>query len=313
MTDAPAPMTPPDCDLRAFRDMPLDIGRFSRSDLVTEEEPEAVLAAILLWGAAWHEVPAASVPDNDKWLAKAAGYGRAVDAWMRVREGALRGFVRCSDGRLYNRTLAEKANTAWESRLRYEWQKAGDRHRKSQRDLPEAERTKFVDFDDWKAGRLPEYSAGQDDLFRRNDPDIPAEIALKGREGKGREGSLLDTQPNGCVASGPDEGQPEGEQEEADPPAARPAPMPKPQHFVEVWNELAGRIGRPTIKVLTDSRRQVLKARIANHPVEDFQTVFAKVEGSDFLCGRTPRWGGVTFDWLIKQANFIKVLEGNYD
>jgi hypothetical protein len=189
MTD---PLTPPGCDLRAFRDMPLDIGRFRASDLVTEEDPEAVLAAVLLWGAAWHEVPAASVPDNDRWLAKAAGYGRAVDAWLKVRAGALRGFVLCSDGRLYNRTLAEKALTAWDSRQQYEWRKAGDRHRKAMRKLPEDQRTEFPDFEDWKAGLKPDYSAGTGDLFHRTDPAIPTENRLKGMEGKGMEGSLGD-------------------------------------------------------------------------------------------------------------------------
>lgn len=189
---APPPLTPPGCDLRAFRDMPLDIGRFRQSDLVTEEDPEAVLAAILLWGAAWHEVPAASVPDNDRWLAKSAGYGRSVEAWLKIKTAALRGFVLCSDGRLYNKTLAEKANAAWESRQQYEWRKAGDRHRKAMRKLPEDQRTEFPDFEDWKAGRWPESSGGTDDLFRRTDPTIPAENALKGMEGNGREGSLCD-------------------------------------------------------------------------------------------------------------------------
>lgn len=186
------PLTPPGCDLRAFRDMPLDIGRFRRSDLVTECDPEAVIAAILLWGVAWHEVPAASVPDNDRWLAKAAGYGRAIEAWLRVKDEALRGFVLCSDGRLYNRTLAEKALTAWDSRQQYEWRKAGDRHRKSQRDLPAEQRTPFPDYEAWKSGERPGHSAGPDDLFRRSDVGIPSENALKGREGNGREGSLGD-------------------------------------------------------------------------------------------------------------------------
>lgn len=188
----PAPLTPPDCDLRPFRDMPLDIGRFRQSDLVTEEEPEAVVAAIMLWGVAWHEVPAASVPDNDRWLAKAAGYGRSVEAWLKVRDAALRGFIKCSDGRLYNRTLAEKATVAWEGRQQYEWRKAGDRHRKAQRDLPDDQRTKFPDFDDWKHGRRPHVSGGTGDLFRRTDPAIPTENALKGMEGNGMEGSLGD-------------------------------------------------------------------------------------------------------------------------
>ena len=186
----PDPLTPPGCDLRPFRDMPLDIGRFRQSDLVTEEDPEAIVAAILLWGVAWHEVPAASVPDNYRWLAKAAGYGRAVDAWLAVRDAALRGFVKCSDGRLYNRTLAEKATVAWDGRLQYEWRKAGDRHRKAERELPADQRTKFPEFEDWKRGSRPEKSDGNDDLFRRTDPAIPPENALKGNECKGMEGSL---------------------------------------------------------------------------------------------------------------------------
>ncbi|KMS53609.1 hypothetical protein V474_22785 [Novosphingobium barchaimii LL02] len=161
--DLPEPLTPPDCDLRKFRDMPLDVGRLRDSDLLTEEEPEAIVAALLLWGAAWHQVPAASVPDNDRWLAKAAGYGRAIEAWIRIRAGALRGFLLCSDGRLYHKTVAEKANAAWDSRLKYEWTKAADRHRKSQKDLPEKDRSKFPDFEGWK-------------LVRQSSVDIPAEI-----------------------------------------------------------------------------------------------------------------------------------------
>lgn len=201
MTTNPDPLTPADCDLRPFRDMPLDIGRFRRSDLVTHEDPDAVLAALLLWGAAWHEVPAASVPNNDKWLANAAGYGRAVDAWLAVKQGALRGFVLCSDGRLYNRTLAEKANAAWEARQQHDWRRAVDRHRKAQRSLPEDQRTQFPDFEDWKAGKQPEYSAGSDDLFQRTDPEIPTENALKGREGNGREGNgVLDADANASAA-----------------------------------------------------------------------------------------------------------------
>lgn len=154
MTDSPPPpLTPPDCNLQVFRDMPFDVGRFRDSDLMTHADPEAIVAAILLWGAAWHQVPAASLPDDDRVLARYAGYGRAVDKWLEVRAGALRGFVLCADARLYHRTLAEKANAAWDSRLKYEWAKAGDRHRKAQRQLPEDERSDFPAFEDWRVSR----------------------------------------------------------------------------------------------------------------------------------------------------------------
>lgn len=153
MTESPHPLTPPDCDLRHFRDMPLDVGRLRDSHLITHEDPEAIVAALLLWGVAWHQVPSASLPDDDRLLAKYAGYGRSLDTWEKVKAGAMRGFVRCSDGRLYHRTLAEKANEAWTRHLRYSWEKAKDRHRKDQKKLPESERSEFPDFDDWLAGR----------------------------------------------------------------------------------------------------------------------------------------------------------------
>lgn len=71
-------------------------------------------------------------------------------------------------------------------------------------------------------------------------------------------------------------------------------------------------LGLPVPRDLTPERRQLLRFRIAQYPLEDFQTVFAKCRDSPFLRGdkgRTP----LKFDWLFKKANFQKVLEGNYD
>lgn len=92
-----------------------------------------------------------------------------------------------------------------------------------------------------------------------------------------------------------------------------PAPAPpKPELFVEVWNELAKRIDLKTIRGLTPARRQTLKARINGYSLEDFHTVLGAIERSPFLRGEKA-WAGATFDWVIKQANFQKILEGNYD
>nr|WP_314070745.1 hypothetical protein [uncultured Roseococcus sp.] len=112
------PLTPPDCDLRDFPFMPLDVQRLRDSDLAATPEPEAFRAAVLAWSVSWHQVPAGSLPDNDPVLCRLLGYGRDMKTWLATRSaGALHGFVLCSDGRLYHPTVCEKANDAWRRKL----------------------------------------------------------------------------------------------------------------------------------------------------------------------------------------------------
>jgi len=118
------PLTQPGCDLTDFPFMPLDVARLRDSGLAANETPEACWAAVLLWCASWHQVPAASIPQDEHWIARTAGYGQRgkIDqAWKRVREGALRGWVTCSDGRLYHPVVASKAIEAWGAKLRQRW------------------------------------------------------------------------------------------------------------------------------------------------------------------------------------------------
>lgn len=128
---APAPLTPADCNLQDFAFMPLDVARLRDSDMAAYESPEACWAAVLLWSAAWHQVPAASLPDDDRFLAKAAGYGRVVKEWMNVRDGALHGWIKCADGRLYHPVVAQKAMESWRAKLHHAWKKECDRIRKA--------------------------------------------------------------------------------------------------------------------------------------------------------------------------------------
>ena len=89
---APDPMVPPDCDLRDFAFMPLDVVRLRDSGLAAMENAEAFRAAVLAWCVAWHQQPAATLPDNDSELCRLLGYGRDLRLWRRLRAaGALRG------------------------------------------------------------------------------------------------------------------------------------------------------------------------------------------------------------------------------
>lgn len=111
------PLTPKDCDLRDFAFMPLEVSRLRRSKqwLISKRRPEIGFYALNLWAASWHEVPAASLEDDDDVLADLAMCDPA--RWPEMRADALRGWVKCSDGRLYHPTVAEKAREAFAAKL----------------------------------------------------------------------------------------------------------------------------------------------------------------------------------------------------
>jgi len=119
MTSRPPPLTDADADLTSFKDMPFEVTRFAKSDLVAFASAEAILAALMLWGSSWHSRPAGSLTNDDRALMRAAGFGRGAEAaWDAVKADALRGWIECSDGRLYHPVVAEKVGVAWKARLK---------------------------------------------------------------------------------------------------------------------------------------------------------------------------------------------------
>ncbi len=117
MTELPAPFVPADLDLRSCRWMKFDILALTSSEFNQTHNDSAWRAGVTLWCRAWHQVPCGSLPDNDNALCGLAGLGRDIKAWMRMRGDALHGFVRCSDGRLYNRTLCGFASEVFKGRV----------------------------------------------------------------------------------------------------------------------------------------------------------------------------------------------------
>ena len=113
------PLVSAQVDLRDFAFMLLAVSRLRDSAIVDSISGEEFRAAILLWCASWHQVPAGSLPDDPRQLSKFAGYGRVVSEWEKVAEGALYGGVKCSDGRWYHPVIAEKAIEAWEKKSEY--------------------------------------------------------------------------------------------------------------------------------------------------------------------------------------------------
>lgn len=83
------------------------------------------------------------------------------------------------------------------------------------------------------------------------------------------------------------------------------------QLIADMYNDTC--VSFPRLTTLSQARKKAIKARLKVYTVEDFQTLFLKAETSRFLKGENSKDWYATFDWLIKDANMAKVLDGNYD
>lgn len=87
------------------------------------------------------------------------------------------------------------------------------------------------------------------------------------------------------------------------------------QAIAKAFREILPALPQP--KDMTEARRKMIRSIVKRNPKyskpEFFPEFFKYVSKSDFLMGRTERpWQGCCFDWLLKPANFQKIIEGNY-
>ena len=84
------------------------------------------------------------------------------------------------------------------------------------------------------------------------------------------------------------------------------------QQIVEAYSSICK--SYPKVTKLSEARKKAIRARFASgYTLDDFQRLFEKAEASSFLKGANDRNWQANFDWLIKDANMAKALDGNYD
>ena len=138
----------------------------------------------------------------------------------------------------------------------------------------------------------------------------PLEISTKDRrkiddesaqEGKGREGNR-EEEGNGKTPTSP--------------PKAAPCPT---QKIIDLFPELCPSLVQP--KVIPDSVKGMIADRWRqdekHRDIEFWERYFDHCESLDFLTGRTvPTRGEKSFrvglEWIVKPANFAKIINGNY-
>lgn len=178
MSDLPPPPVPPDADLKDFAFTPIYRARLFGSAFHARASDSEWRAGVTLWLKSQDQVPAGSLPDDDVDLCRLAELGRDMKAWRKVREGALRGWFKCADGRLYHHVVAEVVNEQWRSRqeARAAREKWREKKRGQRASVP----------GETKAAS-PETKSSVPVDIPACPPDVPLESALKGQgEGQGQ-------------------------------------------------------------------------------------------------------------------------------
>lgn len=123
----PEPFSSPDCDLRGLEWMPLNATNLLDSTLFLESTGDEFKAAVALICKSWRQVPAGSLPSNERSLATLA----MTENWTAVRTMALRNWVLCSDGRYYHPIVAAKAMETLPKRQEFVEKKSAEAERKT--------------------------------------------------------------------------------------------------------------------------------------------------------------------------------------
>ena len=89
------------------------------------------------------------------------------------------------------------------------------------------------------------------------------------------------------------------------------ASLAEVQALVDRYLELCPSL--PKVRTMTPNRRVHCRTFLKAFSRESIDEGFRKANASSFLNGSSKAWNGASFDWLINQSNFVKVLEGNYD
>lgn len=313
--------------------MPLDVQRLLTSETWVLGSGDERAAAITLWLVSWHQVPAGSLPDNDRMLAHLA----QSKNWNRVKAHALRGWSLADDGRMYHAVVAEKVLEAWLEKLAQRLSSgAGNAKRwggefdpapieqqmRDTRALLIALNPQSRTLAKKRTSGISKPSGQHPDGTKKDPGGMRPGVPLRSQEtgtGTGIKDQEL-TPPDGGVVIDAKKPAPDDL-----PPLVLEAEPPEPPEcphtaIVAEFHRVLPML--PGVRVWDDDRKTMLRTRWREDP--ERQTVawwtefFEFVKRCPFLVGQFAGGNGhrpflATLPWLVTRRNFLKVLEGNYE
>lgn len=288
--------------------MALDVVRLLDSDFFAISTGEEFKAGVALWAKSWNQLPAASLPNNDRILAHLSGSGTR---WPKIKEMALHGWIECTDGRLYHPVVADKAVEAWDRRN--EWNDVQEN--KNARQQRWRERCKSLSAKLRTVGVTPPKGASLqtlEDLCRSHGIDVETPKV----DGEASTpASTVDAGEIGKTGTGTGTGI--LEESYALPGSAKPKPVSGPsveetREAFDQWNALARRAGLPTARDFTDDRRKRIASRLRAAGPDGWASVLATIEASDFCRGGGERGWRIALDDLFATKTWNKLRDGGY-
>lgn len=83
-------------------------------------------------------------------------------------------------------------------------------------------------------------------------------------------------------------------------------------NIVNIYNDTC--VSLPKVRLpLSETRKKTIKARLNSYTIDEIKLAFEKAQASDFLKGANNKNWIASFDWILKDSNIAKVLDGNYD
>lgn len=196
-------MTPAGCNLQDFPHTPILRSRLFGSSFHARSTDSEWRAGVTLWLKAWEQIPAGSLPDDDIELCRLAELARDLKTWKKLKAGAMRGWVLCSDGRLYHQVVAEVVRNAVDAKTAQRDKTLKARIAALQKALKESsdsDKQASLTEEIRKLSQALSLSQSQKAMASVTGSDTES----KRREEKGREGKGLDSsEPNGSGGKPP--------------------------------------------------------------------------------------------------------------
>ena len=83
------------------------------------------------------------------------------------------------------------------------------------------------------------------------------------------------------------------------------------EKIIDLYNSLCTSLTK--VQGATADRKHNVALLLKKYTPHQIEEVFRKAQGCDFLCGKGERGWKASFDWLIREDNFLRVYEGAYN